>query len=110
MHPLFVLDEIDRLGDAGAAAALLEALDPAPGAPFRDRCLDVALDLSGALFVATATRPESVSPMLRERMRVIELPGYTDTEKRVIAAGKLWPLQLALHGMPVGDIAAKVLT
>ena len=97
-NPVFVLDEIDCLEDAGAAAALLDALDPAPGTSFRDHCLDVPLDLSEALFVATATRLGSVPPLLRERMRVIEVPGYTEADKRVIAAAYLWPLQLALHG------------
>ena len=96
-NPVFVLDEVDRLNDAGAAAALLDAVDP--GTAFRDHYLDLPCDLSEALFVATATRPESAPPMLRERMPVIELPGYTDTEKRVIATGNLWPLQLALHGL-----------
>ena len=73
---VFVLDEIDRLEEVGGAAtALLEVLDPAPGTLFRDRYLDLPLDLSEALFVATALRLGSVPPMLRERMRVIELPG-----------------------------------
>ena len=95
-NPVFVLDEVDRL-DAGAAAALLDAV--APGTAFRDHYLDLPCDLSEALFVATATRLAAVPPMLRERMRVIELPGYTDTEKRVIATRNLWPLQLARHGL-----------
>ena len=98
-NPVFVLDEIDCLEDAGAAAALLDALDPAPGTSFRDHGLDVPLDLSEALFVATATRLGSVPPMLRDRMRVIEVPGYTCADKLVIAAHYLWPLQLALHGL-----------
>jgi len=102
---VFVLDEIDRLDEAGgAAAALLDALDPAPGAAFRDRYLDLPLDLSEALFVATAVSLGSVPPMLRERMRVIELPGYTATEKGVIATRHLWPLQLALHGLIAGQV------
>ena len=104
-NPVFVLDEIDRLDEAGgAAAALLEVLDPAPGAVFRDRYLDLPFDLSEALFVATAVRLGSVPPMLWERMRVIELPGYTATEKRVIATRHLLPLQLALHGLTAGQV------
>ena len=103
-NPVFVLDEIDCLEDAGTAAALLDALDPAPGTSFRDHCLDVPVDLSEALFVATATRLGSVPPMLRERMRVIEVPGYTDTEKHLIATGYLLPLQLALHGLTTDRI------
>ena len=99
-NPVFVLDEIDRLDEAGgAAAALLEAVDPPPGAVFRDRYLDLPFDLSEALFVATATRLGSVPPMLRERMRVVELPEYTEAAKRVIAARYLLPVQLQLHGL-----------
>ena len=104
-NPVFVLDEIDRLDEAGGtAAALLEALDPAPGAAFRDRYLDLPFDLSEAVFVATATLVGRVPAMLRERMRVVELPGYTDQEKRVIATRHLWPLQLALHGLEAGQV------
>ena len=104
-NPVFVLDEIDRLdGDGGAVAALLEALDPAPGATFCDRYLDIAFDLSEALFVATATSLGAVPAVLRERMTVIELPGYTDTEKRAIATGHLLPLQLARHGLAADQV------
>ena len=103
-NPLFVLDEIDRLDDAGAAAALVELLDPAPGAIFRDHYLDLPLDLSGALFVATATDLGSVPAVLRERMTVIELSGYTDAEKRVIATDHLLPLALAFHRLTADDV------
>ena len=104
-NPVFVLDEVDRLDEAGgAAAALLEALDPAPGAAFRDRYLDVGFDLSEALFVATAASPGRAPTILRERMTVVELPGYTDAEKRVIATGHLLPLQLARHGLTAEQV------
>ena len=103
-NPLFVLDEIDRLDDAGAAAALVELLDPAPGATFRDHYLDLPLDVSGALFVATATDLGSAPAVLRERMTVIELSGYTDPEKRVIATGHLLPLALAFHRLTADDV------
>ncbi len=104
-NPVFVLDEIDRLDEAGgASAALLEALDPAPGAAFRDHYLDLPFDLSEALFVATAASLASVPSKLRERMAVIELPGYTEAEKRVIATGHLLPLQFALHGLTAGQV------
>ena len=103
-NPVFVLDEIDRLDEAGAAAALVELLDPAPGATFRDHYLDVPLDLSGALFVATATNLGSVPAMLRERMTVVALSGYTDAEKRVIATRHLLPLALAFHRLTADDI------
>ena len=92
---MFVLDEVDRLDEAGGtAAALLEAIDPPPGAAFRDRYLDLPFDLCEALFVATATRLGSVPAMLRERMRVVELPGYIEAEKRVVGARYLLPWQL----------------
>ena len=104
-NPVFVLDEIDCLDEAGgAAAALLEALDPAPGAAFRDHYLDLPFDLSEALFVATAASLASVPSKLRERMAVIELSGYTEAEKRVIATGHLLPLQLAFHGLTAGQV------
>ena len=103
-NPLFVLDEIDRLDDAGAAEALVELLDPAPGATFRDHYLDLPLDLSGAVFVATAANVGSVPAMLRERMTLIELSGYTDAEKRVIATDHLLPLELALHRLTADDV------
>ena len=104
-NPVFVLDEVDRLDEAGgAAAALLEALDPAPGAAFRDRYLDVGFDLSEALFVATAASPGRAPAMLRERMTVVELSGYTEAEKRVIATGHLLPLQLARHGLTAEQV------
>ena len=91
-NPVFVLDEVDRLDEAGgASAALLEAVAPPPGAAFRDRYLDLPFDLSEALFVATAANLGSVPAMLRERMRVVELPGYAEAEKREIATRYLLP-------------------
>ena len=128
-NPLFVLDEIDRLDEAGgAAAALLEAVDAMPGAAFRDHYLDLPINLSEALFVATevgavhvdlptlpinlsealfvatAVRLGSAPAALRERMRVVELAGYTEAEKRVIAARSLLPGLLRLHGLTAGEV------
>ena len=104
-NPVFVLDEIDCLDEAGgAAAALLEALDPAPGAAFRDHYLDLPFDLSEALFRGHRGQSRSVPSKLRERMAVIELSGYTEAEKRVIATGHLLPLQLAFHGLTAGQV------
>ncbi|MCY4636595.1 MAG: AAA family ATPase [Acidobacteria bacterium] len=104
-NPVIVLDELDRLDEAGgASAALLDALDPAPGAAFRDRYLDLPVDLREALFVATASSLGPVPPMLRERMMVIELPGYTEAEKRAIATAHLLPRQLALHGLTADQV------
>ena len=104
-NPLVVLDEIDRLDEAGGtAAALLDALDPAPGAAFRDRYLDLPLDLSEALFMATATSLGPVPARLRERITVIEVPGYTEAEKQEIATAHLLPRQMALHGLSTGQV------
>ena len=104
-NPVFVLDEVDGLDEAGdAAAALLEAVDPPPGAVFRDRYLDLPFDLSEALFVATATSFGFVPAMLRERMRVVELPGYAEAEKRDIAARYLLPGLLRLHGLTADQV------
>ena len=104
-NPVFVLDEVDRLDETGAAAsALLEAVDPPPGAAFRDRFLDLPFDLSEALFVATASNLGSVPALLRERMRVVELPGYAESEKRDIAARYLLPGLLRLHGLSADQV------
>ena len=104
-NPMFVLDEVDRLdGGSGAAAALLEAIAPAPGAAFRDRYVDLPFDLAEALFVATANSLGSVPAVLRETMTVIELPGYTDADKGVIATRHLLPWQLAHHGLTADQV------
>ena len=104
-NPAFVLDEIDRLDEAGgASAAVIELLAPAPSAAFRDRYVDLPFDLSETLFLATATSVGPVPGVLRERMAVIELPGYTEAEKRVIAREHLLPLQLAGHGLTADQV------
>ena len=91
-------------GVGKSALALLDALDPDPAAPFHDRYFDIPFDLSEVLFVATATSIAAVPAMLRERLTVVELPGYTDAEKRVIATRRLLPLQLARHGLTAGQV------
>ena len=104
-NPVFILDELDRLDEKDdVAAALLEALDSTPNAAFRDRYVDLPFDLSDALFVATATSLGRVPAMLREGMVVVELPGYTAAEKRVIAAAHLLPWQLADHGLTADQV------
>ena len=104
-NPMVVLDEVDRLDEgSGTAAALLEAIAPAPGAAFHDRYVDVPFDLSEALFVATANSLGAVPAMLRETMTVIEVPGYTDAEKRVITATHLLPWQIAHHGLSADQV------
>ena len=103
--PMVVLDEVDRLDEgSGTAAALLEAIAPAPGAVFRDRYLDLPFDLSESLFVATANSLGSVPAVLRETMSVIELPGYSDADKRVIAKEHLLPWQIACHGLTADQV------
>ena len=104
-NPVFILDGIDCLDEGGGvAAALREALAPMPGAAFRDRYVDLPFDLSDALFVATANRLGPVPAVLREAMTVVEVPGYTEAEKRAIAAGHLLPLQLARHGLTADQV------
>ena len=104
-NPVFLLDEIDRLEKgAGVAAALFEALDPAPGAGFRDRYVDLPFDLSEALFVATANSLGRVPALLREGMMVVELPGYTEAEKRLIASERLLPMQMTRYGLTADQV------
>ena len=83
---------------------LREVLAPMPGATFRDRYVDLDFDLSEALFVATANRLGPVPAVLRDDMTVVEVPGYTEAEKRDIAAGHLLPFQLARHGLTAGRV------
>jgi ATP-dependent Lon protease len=107
-NPVFLLDEIDKLardfhGDPGAA--LLEVLDPEQNRSFTDHYLEIEYDLSDVLFVATANTLQGVPEPLRDRMEVIGLTGYLDTEKREIAHRFLWPRQLEQHGLLPGSIS-----
>jgi len=102
MNPVIMLDEVDKVGAdwrGDPSAALLEVLDPAQNHSFRDHYLDVELDLSGVLFIATANVADTIPGPLLDRMEVIRFDGYTTSEKVAIARGYLWKRQLERNGL-----------
>ena len=107
MNPVIMLDEVDKVGAdwrGDPSSALLEVLDPAQNHAFRDHYLDVELDLSQVVFIATANVAETIPAPLLDRMEIIRFDGYTTDEKVAIARGYLWPRQRERNGLREDEV------
>jgi ATP-dependent Lon protease len=107
MNPVIMLDEVDKVGAdwrGDPSSALLEVLDPAQNHSFRDHYLDVEVDLSNVMFIATANVADTIPGPLLDRMEVIRFDGYTTSEKAAIARGYLWPRQLERNGLRPDEV------
>ena len=112
-NPVFILDEIDKIGQShrgDPSSALLEVLDPEQNTTFHDNYLDLDVDLSKVLFIATANSMQSVQPALRDRMEVIRLSGYSTEEKLEIARRHLVPKQREEHGLKAKQVKLPLTT
>src|SRR5450432_3465988 len=110
MNPVIMLDEVDKVGAdwrGDPSAALLEVLDPAQNHAFRDHYLDIELDLSQVLFIATANVAETIPGPLLDRMEVIRFDGYTTDEKVAIGRDYLWPRQVERNGLGLEDVTTE---